>query len=82
MNDIQEESVFYPKKVTALYEAVSEGSMEMVETLIEAGADVNLTPPGCRSPLKTAMADDCYGIAGVLVKSGADVNGDKYILLR
>ena len=28
------------------------------------------------------LKDDCYDIAGVLVKSGADVNGDKYILLR
>ena len=29
VNDIQEESVFYNKKVTALYEAVMRGSMGM-----------------------------------------------------
>ena len=73
VNDIQEESVFYNKKVTALYEAVMRGSMGMVETLIEAGADVNLAPPGCGSPLKTAIVHDSYDVARVLVKVGADV---------
>ena len=82
VNDIQEESVFYNKKVTALYEAVMTGSMGMVETLIEAGDDVNLASPGCGSPLKTAIVHDSYDVARVLVKAGADVNGDKYILLR
>ena len=82
VNGIQEESVFYNKKVTALCEAVMRGSMEMVEALIGAGADVNLAPPGCGSPLKIAIAHDSYDVARVLVKAGADVNGDKHILLR
>ena len=43
---------------------------------------MNLAPPGCGSPLKTAIVHDSYDVARVLVKAGADVSGDKYILLR
>ena len=79
VNDIQKEIVFHSMKVTALHEAVSRGNTELVEELMAAGADVNLVPPGYDSPLKTAIANSCYEVARVLIESGADVKGDKYI---
>ena len=82
VNDIQKESVFHSKKVTALHEAVSRGNTEMVRELMAAGADVNLVPPGYDSPLKTAIANSRYDVARVLIKSGADVKEDKYVVFR
>jgi ankyrin repeat protein/beta-lactamase regulating signal transducer with metallopeptidase domain len=60
---------------TPLCSAVDSGSMEAVQVLVEAGADVNA---GSWSPLFTAVDKDNVAIAEYLIAHGADKHGDDY----
>lgn len=57
-----------------LMTAVGMGDLAMVETLIDAGADVNTTSRGS-SPLTMAAANGEVDIVRRLIDAGADVNG-------
>jgi predicted acyl esterase/ankyrin repeat protein len=56
---------------TPLYYAVKSGNMEIIKSLMEAGADVNA---GSRLPLFTAVEQDNLSMAEYLITHGADVN--------
>jgi len=60
--------------VTAIHVAAQGGHLEVVELLIEAGADVTILDDESRSPLMLAVKGNYGEVAAVLVKSGADPN--------
>ena len=59
---------------TALMWAAAEGHAEVVEALIEAGADFRLRLPSGFTPLLFAVREGRIGVVRVLLKAGADVN--------
>jgi ankyrin repeat protein len=62
---------------TALFFAVTAGNVEMASTLVQAGADPNITPSnyaGGRSALMTALAACNVRMARLLMEAGAYVN--------
>lgn len=70
------ESVDYRDK-TPLLLAAEQGRMEIVEYLVEAGADVNATTPpesGAVTALRYAIDNEDYLMAKYLIDHGADVN--------
>ena len=58
---------------TALHFAVQEGHRDVVEVLIDAGADIDAKINGGRTPLHVACLYGELAIVKVLVKAGADV---------
>ena len=58
---------------TALHFAVQEGHHDVVEVLIDAGADIDAKINGGRTPLHVACLYRKLAIVKVLVKAGADV---------
>ncbi|MCR5766352.1 MAG: ankyrin repeat domain-containing protein, partial [Treponema sp.] len=60
---------------TELIDAVISESKEMVEQLINQGADVNATDVLGMSPLAHAAGRNLKEIAELLISRGADVNG-------
>ena len=60
--------------VQALLDAVRDGRIEQVKTLIEKGANMNARDYQGRTPLHLAAAKGDTDIAELLVKGGADVN--------
>jgi uncharacterized protein len=60
--------------LTALHFAVREGDMATVQTLVEAGADVNQVSEYGWSPLLTATQNRFYVIGKYLLDHGADPN--------
>ncbi len=61
-----------------LHEAISKGHDEMVELLIEQGADVNGKDVGGGAPLRWAAKFGHKEIAVLLIANGADVNAKNY----
>ena len=61
---------------TWLGEAARSGSVEIVETLINAGCDVNCrtASPDKLTPLESAILQERYNVAEFLLKKGADPN--------
>lgn len=59
---------------TPLLFAVRQGKMNVVKTLIDAGADVNLPDPDGTSALLMSIVNFHYDIASYLIDKGADVN--------
>lgn len=59
---------------TPLLFAAREGCLECVKTLVEAGADINLTDPDEITPLHMAILNAHFDIARFLLESGANVN--------
>merc|ERR1711916_223386 len=51
-----------------------DGSVEMVELLLEHGADVNLANHRGVTPLFLACLEGSEDIAGILIEGGSDVN--------
>jgi ankyrin repeat protein len=59
---------------TPLLFAARQGSLPVVKTLIEAGADINLADPDGTSAVVMAIINLHYDLAGYLIDRGADVN--------
>ncbi|MBE6463631.1 MAG: ankyrin repeat domain-containing protein, partial [Alphaproteobacteria bacterium] len=59
---------------TALIIASHDGDKEIVELLIEKGADVNAKANGGSTALMRASRDGYTDVAEVLIQNGADVN--------
>jgi ankyrin repeat protein len=59
---------------TALMWAAAEGHADVVQTLIELGADVRLRLSSGFTPLLFAVREGRSGVVRVLLKAGADVN--------
>ncbi|ROT82024.1 Ankyrin repeat and SOCS box protein 2 [Penaeus vannamei] len=57
-----------------LHEAAEEGREEVVEILVEAGADVNAKGSEGRTPLHEASSSGQEGVAEILTANGADLN--------
>ena len=65
---------------TALYRALTRGDCQMVEALIDAGADVETKPVCGFPPLLSASYDGNLSIVKMLVEAGASVRAtDEYI---
>jgi len=64
---------FYTRE-TALIEAASHGHTEIVELLIERGADVNMKGEAWYGPLHVASAGGYVDTVQLLLEHGADVN--------
>ncbi len=60
--------------LTPLTFATREGDLESVQTLLDAGADVNQVTEYGWSPLLVAVNNRNYRVANLLVERGADVN--------
>jgi ankyrin repeat protein len=60
--------------VTALHVAAQAGHLEVVELLLEAGADVSLLDDASRTPLVLAVQGNYGEVASALVKGGSDPN--------
>lgn len=60
--------------LTALLFAAREGSMDCVEALVKAGANVNQTSADGSSPLLVAVQNGFYSMGRYLMDRGADVN--------
>lgn len=63
-------------KLTALHHAATDGPVEMVRDLLDAGADINAKDSRGFTPLTLAIAADHQdsGIVRLLIDHGADVN--------
>ena len=59
---------------TALMWAAAEGHTPVVQTLVEAGADVRARLASGMTPLLLAVREGRLGVVQVLLKAGADVN--------
>ena len=59
---------------TALHKAVEEENIELIQLLIEAGADVNAATEGNETPLYYAVIQENLDIASLLLTHGANVN--------
>jgi hypothetical protein len=64
------------QKVTALYNAAAQGSTQMVQDLIKAGANVNARDSRSLTPLHFALASETPSLEVIrtLLAAGADVN--------
>ena len=62
------------QREASLLEAVNLGHEKCVETLLEAGADVNTVDRHGNSPISKSVAFNCVECLKLLVKAGADVN--------
>ena len=61
---------------TPLYKAVENGNEAVVQTLIEAGADVNRASDGGTSPLQVADQFGHIAVAQLLRDAGASAGGN------
>jgi ankyrin repeat protein len=59
---------------TPLLFAARQGSLPVVKTLVESGANVNLADPDGTSAIVMAVINLHYDVAGYLIDQGADVN--------
>jgi ankyrin repeat protein len=62
---------------TPLHLAAEQGHMQIVEYLVENGANVNAATPesnGAVTPLRFAIGNDDYQMVRYLIQNGADVN--------
>jgi len=59
---------------TPLLFAARQGSLPVVKTLLEAGADINLADPDGTTATMMAIINLHYDVAGYLIDRGADVN--------
>ena len=59
---------------TSLHAASSAGHLELVQSLLEVGADVNKQNEDHSTPLFYASEGGQFGVAAFLIKYGADVN--------
>jgi ankyrin repeat protein len=60
--------------LTPLLFAAREGCVECAKTLVEAGADLNLSDPENISPLLMAVMNTHFDLAAYLIKKGANPN--------
>ena len=72
--DPNEPSFFRGKRYTPIVLAAQNGDMALVRTMVDAGADVNLTTLGGESAIGMASYFDNYDLADYLLKKGADPN--------
>jgi ankyrin repeat protein len=63
-----------PGAMTPLLFAAREGCVDSVKTLLELGADPNMTTPDGISPLLSALINGHYDVAAALVEAGANTN--------
>jgi uncharacterized protein len=63
-----------PGGMTPLLYAAREGLLDVAETLVAAGADVNFAEANQTSPLVIAILNDHMDVARFLIEKGADVN--------
>jgi ankyrin repeat protein len=63
-----------PGGLTPLLFAAREGCVDCIGTLVQLGADVNLTTPDGISPVVLALINGHYDTAGALVEAGTDPN--------
>jgi ankyrin repeat protein len=61
-----------PMRVATIHAAVASRSLEIVETVIAAGADVNARQQGGFTPLHEAVHNGCHEIEALLLAHGAD----------
>ena len=60
--------------LTPLLYAARQGCLACVQSLVEAGADPNMTDPESMTPMLMATESFHFDIAAYLIKKGADVN--------
>ncbi|HEU4620410.1 MAG TPA: ankyrin repeat domain-containing protein [Gammaproteobacteria bacterium] len=63
-----------PGGMTPLLFAAREGCLDSVKTLMQLGADVNMTTPDGISPTLSALINGHYDVAAALVEAGANPN--------
>src|SRR3989339_492603 len=59
---------------TPLYQACSKNCKDIVELLINKGADVNIANKNGETPLYWTCSNGCKNITELLINKGADVN--------
>lgn len=64
----------YRSNEEALFHAASEGDLELIQELLNAGTDVNVMSRGNTTPLTWAIEDLQYDAVVFLVERGANVN--------
>ena len=69
---------FDMNKDTALHCAVKEGYPDVVQVLIDAGADINTRNNNGGSPLQSASCSGALEVVKMLVRAGAGVNATDY----
>lgn len=57
----------------ALLNAASEGNVELVKSIIEAGADLNAKDDQGRTALMLALGNSHFGVVVELIEAGADM---------
>jgi hypothetical protein len=66
--------IVHGRRSPPLVAAVSSGSLELVQMLLDAGADVNVETRYWSTPLSVACYDDNLAIIDVLLSAGANIN--------
>lgn len=66
------------RRETALMMAASSGALESVETLLEAGADLNAEDRSGETALMKAVRNGHFRVVRTLVEGGADINHADY----
>jgi len=72
--DIEEERGSLFTKTTPLISACERGEFEVVECLLNHGADPNHCPPFKCKPIRVASQEGHAAIAELLIRAGADIN--------
>jgi uncharacterized protein len=73
--DINAKSTLYlHEQCTALFVAVRNNQLQMIQYLLQAGADVEISAPGHGTPLRMALTCSNVHAARLLLRFGAIVN--------
>ena len=67
-------SIFYQSGVSALHLAAAQGNLDLISTLLEGGADVNLGSYKKETSLMFAIISHQMAAAEKLIEAGADVS--------
>lgn len=72
--DVNQESSWNTDRRTPLAKAAGEGNLEIVEKLLEAGADPSLVGKSSQPPLYLSAFENHADISNLLIEKGADIH--------
>ncbi len=77
------QAIYFRGGLTPLLFAARQGAVESAQTLLDAGADVNLAEPEYQfTPLLEAIYNDHYDLAALLVERKAKLDGALYLAVE